>query len=79
MARRSTEAVALASADFMAVIAERAYFKALHRGFVPGHEIEDWLAAEREVAELARSAVPVTAKKKPAVRRKAGMLKTSQK
>jgi hypothetical protein len=30
-------------------IAEAAYFKALCRGFAPGHEREDWLAAEREV------------------------------
>jgi hypothetical protein len=29
-------------------IAECAYFKAEARGFEPGHEIEDWLAAEAE-------------------------------
>jgi hypothetical protein len=32
-----------------ALIAEAAYYRAKHRGFVPGHEMEDWLAAEREV------------------------------
>ena len=26
-----------------------AYARAEARGFVPGHELEDWLAAEREV------------------------------
>ena len=26
-----------------------AYFRAEHRGFVPGHEAADWLAAETEV------------------------------
>jgi Protein of unknown function (DUF2934) len=29
-------------------IAELAYFRALDRGFEPGHEMEDWLAAEAE-------------------------------
>jgi hypothetical protein len=30
-------------------IAEIAYFKAQRRGFEPGHEEADWLAAEAEV------------------------------
>jgi hypothetical protein len=37
-------------------IAERAYQLAAQRGFTPGGEVEDWLAAEREIdAELKRS------------------------
>ena len=32
-----------------ALIATAAYYRAQKRGFRPGHEIEDWLAAEREV------------------------------
>ena len=32
-----------------ALIAQAAYFRALNRGFVPGHDMEDWLAAEAEV------------------------------
>jgi hypothetical protein len=32
-----------------AEIAAVAYFLAQARGFAPGHEVEDWLAAEREV------------------------------
>jgi hypothetical protein len=32
-----------------ALIAEAAYFRAERRGFMPGHETEDWLAAEEEV------------------------------
>ena len=32
-----------------AMIEQAAYFLAKHRGFTPGHELEDWLAAEREV------------------------------
>ena len=35
-----------------ALIAEAAYLRAEHRGFVPGHETEDWLAAEAEVDAL---------------------------
>ncbi len=30
-------------------VAMCAYFKAESRGFEPGHELEDWLAAEAEV------------------------------
>jgi hypothetical protein len=33
------------------LIREAAYFRAEQRGFVPGHEIDDWLAAERELNE----------------------------
>lgn len=31
-----------------AMIAEAAYYRAQQRGFAPGHELEDWLAAEQE-------------------------------
>ena len=31
------------------LIAQAAYFRALERGFAPGHELEDWLAAEAAV------------------------------
>jgi hypothetical protein len=37
------------SEDRNPCIAEAAYFIAMHRGFRPGHELEDWLAAENEV------------------------------
>jgi Protein of unknown function (DUF2934) len=30
-------------------IAEAAYWRAERRGFAPGHELDDWLDAEREV------------------------------
>ena len=33
-------------------VAESAYYRAKARGFAPGHEIEDWLAAEAELAHL---------------------------
>jgi hypothetical protein len=32
-------------------ISRLAYYKAQQRGFAPGHEWEDWFAAEREVTE----------------------------
>jgi hypothetical protein len=35
--------------DRTAMICEAAYFRAEKRSFAPGHELEDWLAAEREV------------------------------
>jgi hypothetical protein len=34
------------------LVAETAYLRAERRGFVPGHETEDWLAAEVEVDAL---------------------------
>ena len=40
-----------------ALIAEAAFLRAEQRGFAPGHELEDWLAAESEVdGKLLRSA-----------------------
>jgi hypothetical protein len=32
-------------------IQRRAYYRAEQRGFAPGYEMEDWLAAEKEVNE----------------------------
>ena len=37
-------------AERHAMIAEAAYYIAEQRGFQPGHELEDWLCAEREVS-----------------------------
>jgi hypothetical protein len=41
-------------ADRYASIAQAAYFRSQHRGFKPGHEMEDWLAAEAEVDQRLR-------------------------
>lgn len=38
-----------------AMIAEAAYLRAERRGFAPGNEEEDWLAAEAEVDALLRA------------------------
>jgi len=39
------------------LIAQAAYFRAQRRGFVPGHEQEDWYAAETEI-DTALNAAP---------------------
>jgi len=45
-----------------ALIARAAYFRALNRGFAPGHEVADWLAAEAEVdAELLQGTAETSA------------------
>jgi hypothetical protein len=31
------------------MISEAAYYMAQHRGFGPGHEVEDWLLAESQI------------------------------
>jgi len=47
--------VAQPSAEFIerdqrhALVCERAYYLAEQRAFAPGHEVDDWLAAEREL------------------------------
>jgi hypothetical protein len=42
-----------------ALIAEAAYFRSAHRGFEPGHEVDDWLAAESDIdAALTRGDLP---------------------
>lgn len=37
-------------------IAMAAYYRAEARGFVPGHELDDWIAAESEMYPAASSA-----------------------
>jgi Protein of unknown function (DUF2934) len=41
-------------------IAEAAYWRAERRGFVPGHELDDWLHAEREIDREKTQSVPKT-------------------
>lgn len=38
-----------------AMVAQAAYLRAERRGFTPGGEVEDWLAAEAEVDALLRA------------------------
>jgi hypothetical protein len=64
----ATRPVGLAaqSPDIRTLIAERAYHKAEQRGFVPGYELDDWLAAEQEVGMIAANAKT----KKPGIRKR---------
>ncbi len=53
-ARKRKKVVTRSSADVEpeardAMIAEAAYFRSAHRGFEPGHEVDDWLAAESDI------------------------------
>jgi DUF2934 family protein len=43
------------AAQIQAWIAEAAYYRAERRGFEPGGETEDWLAAEAEVLARVRA------------------------
>jgi Protein of unknown function (DUF2934) len=47
--------VQVTAAARRALIAEAAYLRAEQRGFAPGHETDDWLAAETEVDALLRA------------------------
>jgi hypothetical protein len=42
------------------MIAESAYLRAERRGFAPGHEVDDWFAAEREVDALLSAGTSTT-------------------
>jgi hypothetical protein len=56
-ARHDVDFAAMAKAQIAARQSERgkiaaaAYYRAMQRGFEPGHELEDWLAAEAEIAD----------------------------
>ena len=44
------------------MISEAAYYSSEHRGFEPGHELDDWLAAETQIdAALALGETPTFA------------------
>ena len=46
------------SEQWLSLIRERAYFKAQARGFVAGHELDDWCEAEKEqLAESGHSSI----------------------
>jgi hypothetical protein len=49
-----------------------AYFRAERRGFAPGYEVEDWLAAEAEVTGKAATAAASASGKAPARKPSAG-------
>lgn len=45
-------AVKMSPIDRDQMIATAAYYRAVNRHFQPGHELEDWLSAEREIDQL---------------------------
>jgi hypothetical protein len=48
--RMAAAQAASRAAERSEMIATAAYFLAQKRGFEPGHELEDWLTAETEIA-----------------------------
>ena len=45
----SVDQVMARSEEFTAMVAEAAYYRAEARGFAPGYEQDDWLAAEADI------------------------------
>jgi hypothetical protein len=50
-ARSETALPETSAEERHALIAQAAYLRAERRGFAPGHDLEDWLAAEVEVEQ----------------------------
>ena len=46
---RAAETQQKVPSDLNKLVAEAAYYRAQQRGFTPGHELDDWVAAEAEV------------------------------
>ena len=64
-ARKKTAAAVPSQGERDAMVRMAAYFRAEQRGFAPGSEWEDWLAAEAEIDALVGTAKP---RKAPAKR-----------
>ena len=47
------------------LIAQAAYFRAEDRGFVPGQELDDWLAAEIQIDNLLQTGSAASLSEKP--------------
>lgn len=64
LAVERTVVAAIAVTDRHRLIAQCAYYRAERRGWVAGRELEDWLAAEREIDAMlaARGAAPTAGK-----------------
>ena len=53
--KTTTSPVNISSEERWRMIAVAAYHRAEKRGFDPGHEIEDWLQAEKEISAVLRA------------------------
>ena len=67
-AKRPRKASPPVPADRESMVRVAAFLRAERRGFAPGYEIEDWLAAEAEVAGL-EQAKPAAKPRKTTVRK----------
>jgi hypothetical protein len=56
--RGSAQDASIPEDELRAMIEHEAYLRAERRGFEPGHEEEDWLAAEAQVRSTLRGAGP---------------------
>jgi hypothetical protein len=65
-AKASPKPAGPSPAEREAMIRTAAYFRAQSRGFAPGYEWEDWLAAEAEVSAQPEAAAPAKPRKAPA-------------
>lgn len=54
-------ASSVADAARQKMISEAAYYRAQRRGFAPGRELDDWLAAEAEITEYFLEQEPAAA------------------
>jgi hypothetical protein len=66
VAKASSKPAGPSPAEREAMIRTIAYLRAERRGFAPGYEWEDWLAAEVEVGARPAKAVPPRPRKAPA-------------
>ena len=50
--KASTSPVRVSAEERWRMVATAAYHRAEKRGFAPGHEVEDWLAAEKDIDDV---------------------------
>lgn len=59
--RIAPSASSVADAARQKMISEAAYYRAQRRGFAPGRELDDWLAAEAEITGYFLEQAPAAA------------------